>query len=685
MSDRDATCAGFKVTGVARRLVAQSSVFPSPVWPCLLAALCTFWLAAPRIAVRADDAAEHWSFRRLVAPILPGVAHPAAARTPVDRFVLAKLDAAGLSLSPPAERRTLLRRLTFDLIGLPPSLDEQAEFPSGEAQDDERPDALARLVDRLLASPQHGPRWARYWLDATGYADSNGYFSADTDRPLAWQYRDYVVNVHNADRPFDEFVREQLAGDELSGFDPSKSIQSHWADALVATHFLRNAPDGTGESDGNPDEVRVDRYTVLEGTLQIVGSSLFGLTLQCSKCHDHKFEPITQREYYQLQAFLYPAYDVEKWVKPNERTVTLGDRKIAWLSDLGSTPPDVALLVRGDPKQRGELVSPDVPAALRDPDHPFRVEPPPARRTTGRRLALARWLTRPGARAEGLLARVSVNRLWQHHFASGLVGTPENLGVTGAAPSHEALLEYLAARFVRDGWSMKQVHREIVLSATYAQASVATAEARRLDSGNRLLSRYPLHRVDADSVRDALLAASGELDRALGGPFVPTKRGGDGEVAVEPQQPGARRRSLYLQQRRTQTESLLAVFDAPSIVANCPRRPTTTTPLQSLAQLNSRFVRQRAEALAALGTIDAANDAAVKPRPSERGGEAARAIGDVWRRAIGRAPSAEELAASLEFLQAQRAEYARTPDGERRAWIDYCQMVLASNAFLYVE
>ena len=213
----------------------------------------------------------------------------------------------GLTLGPEADRATLIRRLSFDLTGLPPTPEEIDAFLA-----DTRPDAYERLVDRLLASPRYGERWGKYWLDASGYADSNGYFSADSDRPLAYRYRDYVIRAFNADRPLDQFVREQLAGDELAGYEPGGDVTPAIVDQLVATHFLRNGQDGTGESDGNPDEVRADRYAVLEGAVQIIGSSLLGLTLQCAKCHDHKFEPVTQKEYYQLQAILYPAFNVEQ-------------------------------------------------------------------------------------------------------------------------------------------------------------------------------------------------------------------------------------------------------------------------------------------------------------------------------------------------------------------------------------
>ena len=244
------------------------------------------------------------------------MADPSRARTAVDRFVLSVLEGQGLTLNGEADRATLVRRVSFDLTGLPPTPDEIATFVA-----DTTPDAYQRMVEAYLASPHYGERWGKYWLDAGGYADSNGYFNADTDRPLAYRYRDYVVRSFNEDKPFDRFVQEQLAGDELAGFVPGQDATPEIITLLEATHFLRNGQDGTGESDGNPDEVRVDRYSALESTVQIVASSLLGLTVQCAKCHDHKFEPISQRDYYQLQSVFYPAFNVQDWLKPNERVV----------------------------------------------------------------------------------------------------------------------------------------------------------------------------------------------------------------------------------------------------------------------------------------------------------------------------------------------------------------------------
>ncbi|HND51814.1 MAG TPA: DUF1549 and DUF1553 domain-containing protein [Pirellulaceae bacterium] len=688
------------MTFAARRRPSRRSSLACALAALGLAALGLAALFCHDAPARAD---EHWAFRRLAPVVPPNVQSAGAARTDIDRFLLEKLAARGLTFSAPADRYMLARRLSYDLRGLPPTVEELTDFAAeaegaagaeGDADSaarDKNPDALERLVDRWLASPRYGERWAKYWLDAAGYADSNGYFAADTDRPNAWRYRDYVVRAYNLDMPLDQFIREQIAGDELSGWEPGKPATREQLDALIATHYLRNGPDGSGESDGNPDEVRVDRYSVLESMAQILGSSLFGLTLQCGKCHDHKFEPVTQRDYYQLQAIFYPAFNVEKWKKPQERFVEIDGQKISWLTDLEPTPPAVKLLVRGDPKHPGDPVEPDVPESLRDAASPFRVERPEGGRTTGRRAAMASWLTARDTKASSLLARVTMNRVWQSHFGTGIVATPENLGLTGAAPTHEALLEHLADELWRDDGRLKRIQRRIVTSAAFRQTSQASDASLREDPDARWLSRFPLRRLDSDAVRDSLLAASGELDQQIGGAYVPTKRQGSGEIGAEESNAGFRRRSLYLQQRRTQVDTLLATFDAPSIVNACPKRPVTTTPLQSLQQLNSSFCRGRAVRMYERLTSDAGdmaqqptrqNDA---PQGSSPRDASASRVDTAFLLAAGRPPSDKERRAIDEFLRDQQTEYGGGDDATRRAWIDLCQMLLAGNSLLYVE
>jgi hypothetical protein len=851
-----------------------------------------------------------------------------------------------------------VRRVSFDLTGLPPT---PAEIDAFLNDPDDR--AYERMVERYLNSQSYGERWGKYWLDAAGYADSNGYFGADTDRPLAYRYRDYVIRAINSDKPWDQFIREQLAGDELAGYRRGGDVRPEMVELLEAAHYLRNSPDGTDSSDGNPDEVRADKYAVLEGTLQIMGSSLFGLTVQCARCHDHKFEPLTQRDYYRLQAVIYPAFNVEQWVQPKDRQISTataaelaawtmqvkeideqignrrrefaewarehrergrelfvddfdaqrllgeswsnavpgdtapaglpavqldqgaapgaevtrgmlhiiesgsaGDRvlstrqsfdwtpdvsggwiqatfdlaaggdtapyvgyfialrdfndlhelaggsilldgnaagqaavhvdypgsdsqgrgkigtsgyvagqnygvrvtnagdgkfelrqivdgvpedgvvtltaadlpdggfgfeyccgrsyvvdnvlievglpeqelggaarqlaelhqkrraelaaaikelesrrplpvgRLAAVSDQGAEPPEVHLLKRGEYKSPGEEVQAGAPLMLSehaDSDGRQTVNDPPAG-STGQRLALARWITRPNSRAAALLARVTVNRWWQHHFGTGLVATVDNLGYSGATPSHPELIDYLAGELIRQGWSAKSLHRLILSSAVYRQSSRVAADAVRVDPENRLLSRYPLRRLDGEAIRDSMLSVSGELDPQMFGPYVPTQRSPEGDVVVDEQAAGPRRRSIYLQQRRTQVVGLLEVFDAPSIVFNCTARPSTTVPLQSLKLLNSEFVRTRAAGLAR------------RVRPSTDVPQEV-ALGSAFRIAWGRPPSAGELSSARRFLNEQPVEYPGQTDSVEKTWVDFCQMLLASSAFLYVE
>ena len=742
-------------------------------------------------AGRAGDGQDHWAFRSPVPPAVPEVLDASRVRTDIDRFIQAKLEARGLTLGPQADRLTLIRRLSFDLVGLPPTVDEIAAFLA-----DPGDDAYERLVEHYLASLHYGERWGKHWLDAAGYADSNGYFNADTDRPLAYRYRDYVIRAHNADKPFNEFLIEQFAGDELAGYRPDGDVLPEQVDLYAATHFLRNAQDGTDSSDGNPDELLIDRMTVIEGTVQIWGSALLGLTVHCARCHDHKFEPVTQRDYYAMQAVLMSAYDPAQWVKAADRTVTIGTRaereahaaanakldaeiaaldasleaaavplrrtlqterladldeaaraavfaaldkleadrseaeqellkqhdkalevdkqlgerfpefarlksdlaerkkkleterpaaleRVSVLVDVHREPPAHHLFVRGDYHQLGDAVPPGVPEFVCSPERSFTPQPPSGEVfATGRRMALARWFTAPD---HPLVTRVTVNRIWQQHFGRGIVATAENFGYTGAEPTHPELLDYLATRFVADGWSLKNLHRLIVTSTVYRQSSAAAgdagAAALAADPDNQLLWRYPLRRLDADSMRDAMLSASGELNGELFGPYVPTKRLPDGNVVVDEKDAGAVRRSLYLQQRRTQVLSMLEVFDAPGMVTNCPRRDSSTVVLQSLSLLNADFVVERAAAMSAR-------------LAREAGDSAADRIARAFLLTYGRGPTADERLAAEQFVAGQQAQHvaenAEKKDkdqvnADEGAWRDFCQMLLASNGFLYVE
>jgi Protein of unknown function (DUF1553)/Protein of unknown function (DUF1549) len=918
--------------------------------------------AAKPTASLESRAASHWAFRPLQRPTLPPATTPDSL-APVDVFVAHRLAEIGLTAGPRADRPALIRRVSFILTGLPPTPEEIRAFI-----EDSNPGAYGNLVERLLASPHYGERWGQHWLEAAGYADSNGYFNADTDRPLAYRYRDFVLRSLNRDKPFDQFVREQLAGDELAAWQPGQPASPEIIELLEATHYLRNGQDGSGESDGNPDEVRTDRYYALESAEQIIGSSLLGVTLQCAKCHDHKFEPVTQKDYYSLQAFLYPAFHIEQWIKPNDRIVSAplpgqheawkasetlldaeesatrtafrewirtaqppgrllfaddfnagqtlaanwshtapgddqpggippvaldgstppaarirgdaldilegggsGDRwistrqafdwrpanqgqwiqvtfdlvatrldrdgtpaerigyllalhdfndnspvaggnllldgnpggatqvqvdypgpdarsrgtigttgcqaghnygvritragtnqlsleplvdgapdgspvtlsdedlppggfgfeyccgrsftvdrvaieasddanpawverqsafakelrlrkealerataavktrrqpepgRIAWMSDVSAEAPAVPLLKRGNHKTPGETVDADVPTFLKTATLGA-VTPAITKtsRTTGRRLALARWLTLPDSPQSALLARVTVNRVWQQYFGTGIAATPDNLGLSGALPSNPELLEWLAAAFADSGWSLKSLHRAILHSATFQQSASPRPEGIARDPSNLRLWRYPLHRLDAEAIRDAMLAVSDQLGTKASGPYVPTPRRADGEVVPDEKHPEAHSRSVFLQHRRTQVPTFAATFDAPSLVFNCTRRATTTMPLQSLSLLNSEFTVRRGQDLA-------------QRIGRECGTDVEGGIRRGFLLTCGREPDRAELDATLKFLARQRAAYAGRPDAESLAWADLAQSLFGLNAFLYLE
>jgi len=768
------------------RRIADGEMPPDEPLPAAEQKVIRRWIeeGAPGLPSPDDPAtrrdAVHWAFRSVERQRVPEVASGKLVPAPIDRFVQARLEPAGLSISRQADRATLLRRLCFDLTGLPP-----APAQIGRFQTDRRPDTYERMLDRYLASPRYGVRWGKYWLDAVGYADSNGYFAADSDRPLAYRYRDWVIRKINEDQPYDEFVVEQLAGDEIVGYRPDSDVTSQMVAPLSATHFLRNAPDGSDSSDGNSDEVRIDRYTVLEGTLEITMNCLMGVTIQCARCHDHKFEPVTQSEYYSLQAVFFGAYNPDRWTTPRQRIVRVGtvaeresyesrtkqiDDQIkvvkdelysaglphrlkifrerlkdlepdkvelvlrAWetpqderndeqkrlvgdykkelelsdedlaetstefaavhkrlraqiqqheqtrpaplpeisvLVDTDSRPADHHVLVGGQHHVHGDVVQPGVPAAFSIRDHVYAYGPDTDldSASSGRRLAFARWVA---SGDNPLFARVMANRIWMHHFGKGLVATPANLGLSGSPPSHPELLDYLAVEFIRSGWSVKRLHRAILASDVYRQDSAPRDDGLAEDQDNRLLWRYPLQRLSAEAVRDAMLSVSGQLDEQMYGPYVPILRQDDGQIVVDANKDGVSRRSIFLQQRRTQVLSMLELFDAPVMVTSCPRRNTSTVPLQSLAMLNSQLARDCAGGMA-------------RRLQQEAGAGDRRRIEYAMLLAAGREVLPEELGASEEFLGKQRALYAGSEDAERRVWVDYCQMLLAGTSVLYTE
>jgi mono/diheme cytochrome c family protein len=659
---------------------------------------------------------QFWSFQKPVRSPVPRVRHVERVRTSIDAFILARLEAKGLTLSPDADRAVLLRRIYFDLIGLPPSPVEVKAFLA-----DTRPDAYERVVDRLLASPHYGERWGRHWLDAAGYADSVG---GDNDpgqvfpREGMWRYRDYVVRALNDDKPFDRFLVEQLAGDELDDWRSAPVFTQQIREHLIATGFLRTSVDHTTESELNRP---FERYQVLHDTIENLTSNLLGLTVACARCHDHKFDPISQVEYYQLLAVLKPVYNPEKWIQPQDhhladvpakekeaidrhngeidRQVAERKKKIAALRDTDRSrvavleqeiaalngrrksfgkiqaaweasegrPPPTYVFRRGNLTTPGAEVQPGVFAVLTDPKETTLLPASPAgAKTSGLRTAWARWLTRPD---HPLTARVFVNRIWQHHFGEGIVATSDNFGHLGARPTHPELLDWLSGEFVQSGWKIKALHRLIVLSSVYRQSSTPHSEGNAIDPGNQLLWRMRLRRLESECVRDAVLAVSGKLDRTLTGPPVPIEPRPDGMVVVPAEKlatpTAAWRRSLYLFARRNYNVTLLNVFDQPVMATNCTRRIHSAVPLQSLTLLNDAFMLEQARHFA--------------ERVAAAGASQENQIEAAFQMAFARLPTAAEIVSSRAFLKKIRERYT-----EQQALTRLCHMLLCANEFLYV-
>jgi cytochrome c553 len=636
---------------------------------------------------------EFWAFKPPQPVTLPKVAHHDLVRNPIDAFVLEKLEAKGMNLAPEADPLTLLRRASLDLTGLPPEPAEASAFLV-----DRRADAYERLIDRLLASPRYGERWARHWLDVAGYADCEGKREQHLPRPFAWRYRDYVIRSLNADKPYDRFLLEQLAGDDLADYEHANEITQGIEDNLVATAFLRMAPDPTW---ANLTGFVPDRLEVMADAVDVLGSGVMGLTLKCARCHSHKFDPIPQRDYYRLVDVFKGAYDEHNWLKPELnryggalsvgggerylRSVTSAERRRWEVRKAGLEPRIMALWDRGDPSptyiyargehsKPGEHVRAGPPAVLSDPTHPFEIKAPWAgAKSTGRRLAFARWLTRPD---HPLTARVLVNRVWKHHFGQGIVRSLGNLGKTGQPPTHPELLDWLAREFVRQGWSMKALHRLMMISQTYRQSSAVTPMHQKLDPNNHLLSRMPLRRMEAEVLRDSLLLLAGQLDETRFGPADPVKVNPDGLVE------SGRRRSIYVQQLRKHPPSLLESFDLPAMNPNCIQRSESLVSTQALHLLNDTAVRKLA------------GHFADRVRRDEQEKSPARQVERVYLIALSRPPTSTERQVGADALTRLQAEWNRqlaavrkvdANEPARRALTTFCHTVMNSAMFLYVD
>jgi hypothetical protein len=854
-----------------------------------------------------------WSFQPIGHPKSPVVKRTQLIRTPIDAFVLSQLEAKGLSFSPEAPPSALIRRAYFDLLGLPPSPAEVDAFVADKA-----PDAYERLIDRLLQRPEYGERWGRHWLDIAGYADSDGYTTQDVVRPYAYKYRDYVIRAFNADKPLDEFIREQLAGDELLGGN-LKTREPADIEKLVATGFLRMAPDGTGA--GSAD-ASVARNQVVADTLKIVSSSLLGLTVGCAECHDHKYDPILQEDYYRLRAVFEPALDWKNWRAPAGRLIPLATKpelklsleleaeakkvddarkKLAdefiaatfeeeltkqpkesqaplreafftpaakrkpaqrkllkdepslnvtvgslylfdrpreaalsrakarralgvkhlvaqvsekavmaapfgkraplraaraanassrsaqqqallkaypavlvtaeslaqfdaaagkeiaaldqevercegqistralsklteqaaairarkpkpdfvhALTEVPGRVPTTYLFYRGQFTQPKQTVAPGEPrilAAKTSMDIPLKDKRLP---TSGRRLALARQLTDP---EHPLVSRVLANRIWLLHVGRGLVNTPADFGKLGERPSHPELLDWLARELTGGGWKLKRLHKLIMTSTVYRQASARRPPLDSVDPDNRLLARMNVRRAEAEAIRDSILAVCGKLSSKRFGTPVPVMPDEVGQIVIgidtrdSAGRPSGKtvslgddafRRSIYVQVRRSMPLGMLETFDAPTMTSacNCESRSSSTVAPQSLILMNSEFLHEQSQLLA--------------ERLAREAAEPAARVDLAWKLAFARLPRPEERQAALEFLKQQTAAFAppaAPPSGQptkpssgkpaatvtsvslvkkpastavapvQRALANLCQALLSSNEFLYVD
>jgi hypothetical protein len=603
----------------------------------------------------------HWSFRPLGRPAVPHVTDRARVANPIDAFILARLEPKGLTFNEPASRRELIRRLTFDLIGLPPTPAEVDAFVGDSA-----PDAYERLVDRLLASPHYGERWGRHWLDVVRFAQSNGY-ERDDEKPNAWRYRDYVIRSLNADKPYDQFVREQLAGDEM---EPATN------DGKTATAFYH-----LGVWDDEPDDARQAEFDNLDDMLATAGEAFLGLTLGCARCHDHKFDPIPQEDYYSLLAFLRNIKPYHNDLLRGPQLALAGGGATLGVAERRSTPPPTHVLLAGQAARQGKPVEPRFLRVLCRTEEQARPAAfRAAKSSSGRRRALAEWVAGPD---NPLTARTIVNRLWHWHFGRGLAATPSDLGRNGSPPSHPELIDWLARELIDGGWRLKRIHKLIVLSSTYCQSSGARNDkALAVDPGNVLLWRQNLRRLEAEAIRDAILASSGHLNRTIGGrgifPTLPAEvlqtqsRPGNGWKPSPPTEQG--RRSVYIFVKRTLGVPLLEAFDFASPDKSIAARVTTTIAPQALILCNSAFLEEQSAAFA---------DRLLR----ECGPDPGRCIDRAFRLALGRLPSEKERQLARGYLERSPAALPNGASavGERQALAGLCKLVLNLNEFVYVD
>ena len=666
----------------------------------------------PQTTDKKSDPKNHWALKPIANPPVPMVKNTAAAKNAIDAFLLADLEKKNLTPLPLADKRTLLRRATIDLTGLPPTLGEIDAFLK-----DESPAAFEKVIDRLLASPEYGRRWGRHWLDVARYADTSG-DGTDMPLPTAYLYRDYVISAFNSDMHFDQFIREQIAGDILAFENPS---DPRYQDKIVATGFI-----ALSRRFGNSKFA--DMHLVVDETLDTISKGMLGVTVSCARCHDHKFDAVSQEDYYALAGYFtstqYPhagsehgpdpsnlvaispedaAYtahqnqlaDLKFRIKRLERKVSRGnlpeDRqalaelkkqletlnkttppgpvgKLAWaVTDrVDGTIGDAPMLMRGEPSRAGKTIPRGFISAI-DGSKPSIDE------NESGRLELANWIASP---KNPLTARVLANRIWLGHFGKGIVGTPDNLGMQGKPPTHPALLDHLASKLIEMKWSFKAMHKYVMMSAAYQRSSGLSDTNSASDPDNTLYWRFDRQRLSAEAMRDGMMFVTGDLNLDSPGahPFPDLVKNrftqGSPFRGVFP----SKHRSVYLMTQRLQKHPFLGLFDGPDTNKATGKRDESTVPLQALYMMNSKFIAEQSALMGKRIVASAKDDAS----------RAKWAIETVWSQAA----SDEDVTTAVEFVQAYMNSQPGSVDAAKRAeaaWASYAKVLMTSNAFLYVD
>jgi hypothetical protein len=676
------------------------------------------------------ESRKHWAFQPVRQPNIPKVRDADWVRNPIDAFVLDRLEAQGWKPGTPADPRAFLRRIYLAVIGVPPTPAEQDDSLLNTS-----PTAVDQLIQKLLSHPGYGERWGRHWLDLVRYAETNGY-ERDATKPHVWRYRDYIIRAFNEDKPFNRFIMEQLAGDELEDVSP---------ETLIATGYYRLGP-----WDDEPADPQEDRFDQLDDMVNTTSQVFLGMTLACARCHNHKFEPLTMLDYYRMVAIFNPLErprpgrddldlpigsrielaEVERierqiaglrWSSLGRVATTIGSgaipnpwlgRALTWTADkpirtanqeicelraktpklprgyflreAHATAPDTHLLIRGKASRPGPLVAPGMPAVLVSSQPKF---PSPGKRTSDRRLTLAKWIASP---ENSLTARVIVNRVWQYHFGEGLVRSPSDFGVKGDPPTHPELLDWLADWFVREGWSLKKLHALILSSNTYRMNKSWNPDYGDKDPEDRLLWRFPYHRLEAEVIRDSMLAVSGELNRRMYGPSmypsVP-KQALEGhsdpdKIWKASNEIESSRRTIYAFIKRSMVVPMLEVLDLCDTTRTSAKRSVTTVAPQALTLLNGDFVNRQAKNLA-------------RRLEREAGDDQERQIERAYFLALGRPPTTQEKLSMWNFLKQEAESQGNEisdPDPVRaerkakeKALEQICRVIFNLNEFVYPD